>query len=121
MPDKLNPTKFKKGVPRHPNAGRRAGTPNVATRLVREAIIEAAVQHGDDGRGRDGLIGCCKYICRENPGAFAGLLAKVLPAQARLQHDKTVTVALEDLKLVAKEMKELGLSPERLLGKHVDS
>ena len=88
--------------------------------LVREAIIEAAVQHGDDGRGRDGLIGCCKYICRENPGAFAGLLAKVLPAQARLQHDKTVTVALEDLKLVAKEMKELGLSSERLLGKHVD-
>ena len=118
MPDKLKPTQFKNGVPRHPNAGRRAGTPNVTTRLVREAIIEAAAQHGDDGRGKDGLIGCCKYICRENPGAFAGLLAKVLRAQVRLQHDNTLTVALEDLKLVAKEMKELGLSPEKLLGKH---
>jgi len=67
MPDKLKPTQFKKGVPRHPNAGRRAGTPNVTTRLVREAIVEAAAQHGDDGRGKDGLIGCCKYICREKP------------------------------------------------------
>jgi hypothetical protein len=121
MPDTSKPTQFKKGVPRHPNAGRRAGTPNVTTRLVREAVIEAAAQHGDDGRGKDGLIGCCKYICRENPAAFAGLLAKVLTAQVRLQHDKTLTVALEDLKLVAKEMKEVGLSPESLLGKHVDS
>jgi hypothetical protein len=78
-------------------------------------------QHGDDGRGKDGLIGCCKYICRENPGAFAGLLAKVLTAQVRLQHDKTLTVALEDLKLVAKEMKEVGLSPESPMARRARS
>ncbi len=59
------------------------------------------------------------HLSRE-PWSIRWSTAKVLPAQARLQHDKTVTVALEDLKLVAKEMKELGLSPERLLGKHVD-
>jgi len=51
-------------------------------------------------------------LCRENPASFASLLAKVLTAQVRLQHDNTLTVALEDLKLVAKEMKEVGLSPE---------
>jgi hypothetical protein len=40
--------------------------------------------------------------------------------EPRPDRAKTLTVALEDLKLVAKEMKEAGLSPESLLGKHVD-
>lgn len=65
--------------PPGPGPGRPKGMPNKHTTLLREAIVLGAEAVGD--AGRDGLIGYCRYLAREEPRAFAALLGKVLPLQ----------------------------------------
>lgn len=40
---------------------------------------ESAVQHGRDGKGKDGLVGFCIHLAVNHPRSHAGLLAKLLP------------------------------------------
>lgn len=61
--------------------GRSKGTPNKTTAMLKEAILGAATQTGSDGKGKDGLLGYCAFLARQEPKAFAGLLGKVLPMQ----------------------------------------
>lgn len=60
-------------------SGRPKGAPNKTTALLKDAIIKAAEAQGDDGK--DGLVGYCTFLAREEPKAFAQLLGKVLPMQ----------------------------------------
>lgn len=60
-------------------AGRPKGSPNRTTALLKEAIILAAEQQGDNGA--EGLVGYCRFLARDEPKAFAQLLGKVLPMQ----------------------------------------
>ena len=56
--------------------GRKKGTPNKTTALLKDAILKAA-----EGAGGGDLV---KYLQRqadENPGPFLALLGKVLPLQ----------------------------------------
>jgi hypothetical protein len=57
--------------------GRKAGTPNKTTALLKDAILQAAENAG----GREGLIGYLEAQAIENPGPFMALLGKVLPTQ----------------------------------------
>lgn len=57
--------------------GRKKGTPNKTTALLKDAILKAAEQAG----GEDGLIGYLKDQAEANPGPFMALLGKVLPMQ----------------------------------------
>ena len=59
--------------------GRRKGVPNRVTTLLKEAALLAAEQVGEDGQGRDGLIGFLRRQALENPGPFLALLGKILP------------------------------------------
>ena len=61
--------------------GRVKGTPNKTTALLKDAIIRAAEAAGEDKNGKDGLIGYCTFLAKEEPKAFAQLLGKVLPMQ----------------------------------------
>lgn len=61
--------------------GRRAGTPNKTTALLKEAIIRAAEDVGSDGEGKGKLTGYCTFLAKTEPKAFAQLLGKVLPMQ----------------------------------------
>ena len=61
--------------------GRVKGTPNKTTALLKEAIIAAAERTGEDGAGKDGLMGYCSFLATKEPKAFAQLLGKVLPMQ----------------------------------------
>lgn len=61
--------------------GRKAGTPNKTTALLKEAIIKAAEQVGSDGEGKDALTGYCVFLAKTEPKAFAALLGRVLPMQ----------------------------------------
>lgn len=77
-----NPSKEVAPVVRKPPAagkGRVKGTPNKTTALLKDAIIKAAEATGD--MGRDGLVGYCTFLAREEPKAFSVLLGKVLPMQ----------------------------------------
>lgn len=60
-----------------PGPGRPKGVPNRITSLLKDAIIEAAINAG----GEDGLTGYLEAQAKENPGPFLSLLGKVLPMQ----------------------------------------
>lgn len=61
--------------------GRAKGTPNKTTTALKEAILLAAKEHGEDDRGKDGLKGYLRKVARDDVKAFAGLLGRVLPMQ----------------------------------------
>jgi hypothetical protein len=64
-----------KGLPK--TGGRKKGTPNKNTAILKDAILEAATLAGD----KDGLTGYLQAQAKANPGPFMALLGKVLPMQ----------------------------------------
>lgn len=56
--------------------GRKKGTPNKITALLKDEILQAADQAHADGR-----VGYLKQQAEENPTAFLTLLGKILPMQ----------------------------------------
>jgi hypothetical protein len=62
-------------------AGRKKGVPNKTTALLKDAIIKAAEAVGEDMQGKGKLTGYCKFLAKNEPKAFAGLLGRVLPMQ----------------------------------------
>ena len=64
-----------KGQPK--TGGRKKGSPNKTTALLKEAILKAAEGAG----GKDGLVGYLKTQAVKQPGPFMALLGKVLPLQ----------------------------------------
>lgn len=67
---------FAKGQSGNPN-GRKAGTPNKTTALLKDAILQAATKAG----GEDGLVGYLQDQATKSPQSFLPLLGKVLPMQ----------------------------------------
>lgn len=68
-----------------PNAGkgRRKGALNKTTAVLKDAILLAAEQSGQDKKGRGGLTGYLKRVADDDVKAFAGLLGRVLPLQVQ--------------------------------------
>lgn len=83
---KGNPA-FRKGHAMNP-AGRPVGAVNKTTRLLKHAIITAAERVGEDGKGKEGLIGYLTRLAKGEAKAFAMLLGKVLPMQITGADDK---------------------------------
>lgn len=65
--------------PRSP--GRPKGAPNRTTAVLKDAILLAAEQVGENGNGEDGLTGYLRMVAKSDVKAFAGLIGKVLPMQ----------------------------------------
>lgn len=61
--------------------GRQKGTPNKTTKALKDAILLAAETEGQDGKGKDGLVGYLRRVAQEDVKAFSVLLGKVLPLQ----------------------------------------
>jgi hypothetical protein len=76
---------FVKGTPRPPNTGRARGTRNRTTTLLKDAILTAATLVGQDGKGRDGLVGYLKMLAVRERAVYARLLEKVLPMQVSVE------------------------------------
>jgi hypothetical protein len=86
--------------------GRQAGTPNKATRALRELILLAAEsvgrpkivrnRRGDiirlEETGKDGALGYLRYLALHEPRTFGGLLGRVLPLQVAARLDGGVDV-----------------------------
>ena len=71
--------------------GRAKGTPNKTTAVLKEAIILAAEQVGEDSRGKDGLTGYLRRVAKEDVKAFSTLLGKVLPMQVASEDGSPVS------------------------------
>ena len=85
----------KKGSPKTPGSGRKKGTVNKSTQLLKDAVLRAAELAGDSigayehklagkkgvYKRVDGLVYYLKRQARDNPGPFMSLLGKVLPMQ----------------------------------------
>ena len=98
-------------------AGRPPGIPNRVTRVLKEAILLAAEQVGEDRNGHDGLVGYLRFLATREPRAFANLLQKVLPLQvnAKIAIEDMLRDKYETFAEAAKAMRELGIQPQRLL------
>lgn len=60
--------------------GRPKGSKNKTTALLKDAILKAAEQAGNDV-GSEGLVSYLQHQAKVSPAAFMGLLGKVLPMQ----------------------------------------
>jgi hypothetical protein len=67
------------------HGGRKPGTPNVLTRELTEAVIQAAERVGRDLKGADGLTGYLMRVGRKDTKAFGSLLRAVLPLRIDLE------------------------------------
>ena len=79
---------FYKGHPKW--GGRKKGTVNKSTVLLKEAVLMAAQGVGMDGKGKDGLVGYLKFIATKHPSSFTSLLNKVLPLQLVGDKDRPI-------------------------------
>ena len=71
--------------------GRKKGTPNKTTALLKDAILVAAANAGKEG-GLEGYLTCQAVL---NPGPFMALLGKVLPMQIGGDEDQPVKMVIE--------------------------
>jgi hypothetical protein len=95
--------------------GRTKGTPNKTTALLKDAILEAAVQAGK----KEGLVGYLTRQADDNPAAFLTLLGKVLPLTLQgdpekplvMQHNVKPAERLRDMVIqVAERSGETGIA-----------
>jgi hypothetical protein len=95
MSDK--PTKqVKPAVKRKPPAagmGRKKGSVNKTTALLKDAILKAAEAVGDK-EGKAGMVGYLTQQAKDNPVSFNVLLGKVLPLQIANDGDDTFKVTV---------------------------
>lgn len=75
------------------NPGRPKGTPNKTTALLKDAILQAAEQAGNEV-GSDGLISYLKAQAKAEPVSFMSLLGKVLPMQVSGDPDQPVKMEI---------------------------
>ena len=75
-----------------PGAGRPKGSPNKVTTQIKEAILRAAEESGEDQKGKDGLIGYLRRVANDDVKAFSGLLGKVLPLQVSNDPDNPIQI-----------------------------
>lgn len=59
--------------------GRPKGVPNRTTTVLKDAILLAAGDVGEDGNGKDGLQGYLRMVAKTDVKAFSGLVGRVLP------------------------------------------
>ena len=80
---------------RSPNAGRKLGQQNRINRDIKEAMLTALSLYGQDGKGKNELIGFFFRYAGRRPDLIFGILAKILPTQLKgeINVNATVTAA----------------------------
>ena len=71
--------------------GRKKGTPNKTTALLKDAILAAAELAGD----KHGMVGYLEKQARDNPQSFLPLLGRVLPMQVSGDPDNPLVTKIE--------------------------
>jgi len=123
---------FKKGEPRPEKAGRKKGTPNKRTRLLKDAIMAAAEivghvrweehQNAKGQRflrrivdGQDGLEGYMQFLAIEHPSSFTSLLRAVLPYHISGTLKADLNQPYRSTEEVREALRERGFPVDKLL------
>lgn len=104
--DNIKPKPFTKGVK---TGGRKKGSINKTSRLLKEALIMAAEVVGADGRGKDGLVGYLSQVARREPGVFMRSIEKLLPMQITGKDGSPMQVQHSTKDQIVERFKERGL------------
>jgi hypothetical protein len=94
-------------------SGRKLGSTNKITRVLRDAILEAAEAVGSDGKGKEKLVGYLKSVAVSEPKAFTSLLSKLIPYQMNVDKISTTTT-YRSYAEVSLELGHHGLSLETI-------
>ena len=89
--------RFKPGDPKL--GGRKCGTPNRMTTILKDAILQAATEEGGGN-----IVTYLRQQVREQPGPFLALLGRVLPLQ--LQNDRDNPRLITQINYVITDPKE---------------
>lgn len=95
------------------SGGRKRGVPNKVTTALKEAILLAAEQVGQDGEGKNGLAGYLSTIARTQPKVFVGLLSKLLPCQV---NDSPARPTFRSHEEVRAALRQRGIYIDRIFG-----
>lgn len=98
MTKKSDATRFRKG--RKKTGGRKPGTRNQTTRLLKEASLIAAEAIGNE-KGGDGLVGFMKWAGKKYTPNFLSFLARLIPQQLETKqtsHAEVVYSTVEELR-----------------------
>jgi hypothetical protein len=102
-----------------PARGRPPGSANKTTRILKEAILLAAEQTGENLRGRHGLVGYLRRQARREPVAFMSLLKSVLPMQmvhsGEVHHD--VEHRYESIADIRRALRDRGITVDEIYEK----
>lgn len=93
--------------------GRPKGSPNVYSRDIKEAIIAAANIVGEDGQGKDGLVGYMEDLARNEKAIFGGMLRGVMGTQVTVEQVERPKEYLTTEDILA-ELKSCGIIPPEL-------
>lgn len=88
---------------------RKKGLQNKITRVLKEAIVLAAEQIGEDGNGKDGLVGYLRRVARSDPKTFCALLGRIVPLQITGKDDGPIEVEYLTREQVVERLRERGL------------
>ena len=97
--------------PNVPNPGRPVGATAKYTRVIKEALLIAAEEHGRNGNGKDKLIGFMRMVLDEDLKTFCMMMARAMTLQVETRTDdgpKEVIYATVDE--VKREMASKGIS-----------
>lgn len=78
-------------------AGRPKGAANKTTGLLKDAILLAAKEVGEDGEGKGGLKGYLRRVANNDVKAFASLMGRVLPLQVTGDGGGPLSIAFETI------------------------
>lgn len=121
-------TRFQKGQPRPPGAGRKPGQVGLRAQIINEAAVEAAERLGfirevetvgADGKpkvqlqyeGEDGMVGYMMWLGLHHPASFAAILGRIPPREFNAKIQTTFQdIPYRTAEEVEAEMKQVGLS-----------
>lgn len=121
--EEQNTGRFQNG---HGRGGRKPGSKNRMTRLLKDGIEEALIHHGDwlaenmkskrmqELYGVGGMVGALTYLQRHEGSSFVALLARLLPMQVTGKIEGSVEHnhrAYETPEEVMQALRDRGLPP----------
>jgi len=101
---------------RKKTGGRAKGTPNKVTVILKDGIMTAMEELGQDLRGKDGVVGFLKRMAIRKPEQFMRLVEKLLPYQLTGKDGGPMQLVHQTKEQLVQRMKERGLPvPQSLM------